>query len=147
MIGNKLGVLVCLWLATMVSSPAMAADWLKLGVDESGHTWFVDTSTIHRDGGIVQVWSKVEFAQPKTDPSIGKLIFAASYLQVTNCLEPFTGLKKVKLFTASGELISEHALTVYSIPRPVVSGPFFEEINQLICAPATASASPANASQ
>lgn len=140
MVGNKLRVMLCICLATVISSPAMAAEWVKLGVDESGRTWLVDTSTISRDGGIVQVWSKVEPAHPKADPSSGKLVYAVSYLQVTNCLS-FTGLKKARLFTASGALISEHSLTVYNIPRPVVSGPFLEEINQLACGPAAAGGS------
>lgn len=137
MTGNKLRMLACLCLATMATLPAMASDWMKLGVDGSGRTWFLDRSTIHRDGGAVQAWTKVEFAQPKTDPSSGKPVFAANYLQVTNCLG-FTGMKKVRLLAADGTLISEHGLTVYTIPRPVTGGPFFEEIKQLICAPANA---------
>ncbi len=141
MVVNKLSAILCICLATLVSSPAMASEWVKLGVDESGQTWLVDKSTISRDGGIVEAWSKVELAHPQADPSSGKMISAVSYLQVTNCLRSTTGLKKVKLFTVSGALISEHTLTVYTVPRPVAAGPFLEETIQFVCAPASVGAS------
>lgn len=129
-------------IATIISSPAIASDWVKVGVDTESRTWFVDKSSMSRDGDLVRAWKKVEFAQPSPYPPTGELVSVATFLEVTDCFKSITGVKESKLFAPDGSTIASHEDPDDKIQWQAASpGSFLEQLIQFVCTPAADAAS------
>lgn len=141
-IGNKFVSTLMFFSAALLWSPAMASDWVKLGVDDDGGTRLLDKASISRDGPIAKVWTKVELAQPTLDEKSAKKIFAVATLIVADCKGTFIGLEKGRAYDADGALVVEKKLTVYTVPQPIDDGPFVKETVALMCKPDRSIVSP-----
>ena len=57
----------------LVTSSAWA-EWLKVGSDTNGYTYYIDPTTIRKDGNVHKVWELHEREQPKQDGEMSRLV-------------------------------------------------------------------------
>jgi hypothetical protein len=56
---------ICFLALAIVATPAAAAvDWRSVGTNTSGSKYWIDASTMTRDGDTVTVWVKTEYGTP-----------------------------------------------------------------------------------
>jgi hypothetical protein len=60
---------------------AAGSDWIRIGKDTSGNSWFVDRESLVREPDVVRAWKRIEFAKPQPYPPNGKLISVALFLK------------------------------------------------------------------
>lgn len=74
--------LLCLSLAALVSTSSIAADWVYIGTNTTGGKFYIDASSIDRNGPYIKFWNKILFKKTEnsnpTDLKESKTLYEIS---------------------------------------------------------------------
>ena len=116
--------------------PALASDWVQVGVDNSGNSWSVDRASIVREESGVFAWKRIELAVPNPYPPSGELVSVTTYLEITRCAKRTAGVKASRLLAADGSIIASHEAPIERVEwRSIPPDSILEAIMQFVCNP------------
>jgi hypothetical protein len=68
------------FLLCMVSLPTYAANWIHLGENTDGSIFFIDRSSLQRDGDTATFWMRVNYKERREQNEL-----SVKYQQIINC--------------------------------------------------------------
>lgn len=101
------------WVASVVlaiAPVANAAQWTKITQNAVNDQFFIDTSSIQRDGSIVWYWEYREFPQPNNallDVSVNQPLLGAVMRWSADCTTKSQRLRKLNAYTKNRQLIQK----------------------------------------
>ena len=111
-----------------LATPAVAADWVWLGIDNDNNTMFGEADSRTDNSA----WFETRYAKPKKMISNGKFYNTANVLKEVDCSGKRDRLLAVTLYSESGNLIdsytSSYAEWIYVMP-----GTIGESIYKFVC--------------
>lgn len=93
-----------------IAPAASAAEWTKVTENEAKDRFFVDTSTIQRNGNIVWYWEYREFPEPNNaflDTKVDQPVHGAVIRWSLDCGAKAQRLRKVNAYTKNRKLIQK----------------------------------------
>lgn len=136
---------VCSTLLLLLSSPAFAEEWVKIGLGGSGDSYYYDAASVSKSGANrVTYWGKVEFASSastdeaiKMRRSLGLKTAGYSKLKVSFALEEIDcKLRKSRNLAAKDLDQNGKVLDQRKVSGPwedILPGTVYDRIHTLIC--------------
>ncbi len=123
-------------LTGVLSASASAADWQQIAVDDAANRYSVDADRIIREGPLVKVFVRTEYATPREDETSGLPIFASVDRLQVRCDEGSFALESRSYVAADGEEIPVVASDREALKfRPAAEGSMSAAIVQRLCTP------------
>ncbi|NJD32413.1 MAG: hypothetical protein FIB04_11060 [Gammaproteobacteria bacterium] len=115
---------------------AFAADWTPVGTDADGNSYAVDLSRLSREGAVVRVEVRTEYAKPRKDDSTGKDVFVAVDRMAVDCGSSRFAVESRTYVAADGTEIPRGATPRDKLRfRPAAAGSMSEAIVRVACKP------------
>jgi hypothetical protein len=119
-----------------LAAVALAADWEFVGADEEGNRYSVDLPHAGRDGSVIRVQVRTEYAKPRRVASAGKDVFVALDRMAVDCAEGSFAVEARTYVAADGTDIPRGALAREDLRfRPAAAGSMSETIVRFVCKP------------
>lgn len=97
--------------AVVAYAPAVfAAEWTRLSQNSVGDKFFIDASSIQRNGAFVWYWEYREFPQPNNailDVAVNQPVHGAVMRWSIDCTNKSQRLRKVNAYTTNRQLIQK----------------------------------------
>ncbi len=93
-----------------VAPIASAAEWTKITQNAVNDRFFIDTSSIQRNGSIVWYWEYREFSQPNNallDVNVDQPVLGAVMRWSADCSSKSQRLRKLNAYTKNRQLIQK----------------------------------------
>lgn len=121
----------------LVALGAHASDWTPVGTDDEGNTYSVDASRAVRDGSLVRVQVRTEYARPRHNEAAGKDVFVALDRMSVDCSKGTFAVESRTYVAADGTEIPRGSTPREDLRfRPAAAGSMSEAIVQFVCRPA-----------
>jgi hypothetical protein len=124
-------LLVALALCAMA---AAAADWEPVGTDGDDNTYALDSSRISRDGDVVGVTVRTEYAKPRKVEGLDRSVFVALDRMVVDCAAGTFAVESRTFVTADGAEVPRGITPRADLRfRPAAAGSMSESILKSAC--------------
>jgi len=134
---RRLACAVLIALPLAVCSTAQAQEWVRVGADAEGNSYSIDASHVVRDGSIVSVRIRTEYARPRKVEAVGVDVFAALDHMVIDCGKASFAVQSRTLVAADGTEIPRGSTARADLRfRVAASGSMSESIVRFACKPA-----------
>ncbi len=129
--GRWVGVGLC-----VVAAAAFAANWTLVGTDADGNSYSVDASRIAKDGTLVSLQVRTEYAKPRRNEPTGKDVFVALDRMIVDCSQQSFAVESRTMVTADGTEILGGATARENLRfRTAAPGSMSETLVRFACEP------------
>ena len=120
--------------AVVAAPAASAADWTEFAADANGNRYSLDRQSVVREGPIAKGVVRAEYAEPRSDPTTGKGVFAAIDRMIVDCEAASFALQSRTYVLADGKEIPALASSREDREmRPAAAGSISESIVRVLC--------------
>jgi hypothetical protein len=113
---------------------AVAADWQPVGMDTDGNSYSVDASRTIRDGSVVRVQVRTEYAKPRRNDVVGKDVFVALDRMAVDCGTSAFAIESRTYVAADGTEIPRGSTAREELHfRAAAAGSMSEAIVRFVC--------------
>ena len=95
------------FMGSMFTSPAVAAEWVRVKTDAQNNAYYVDVSAIERSGNLRSFWSNVIHGQPSSVE--GKLVYSTTYYIIADCENQIYIVQFERLLDENGQTLQDYA--------------------------------------
>ena len=115
---------------------AQASDWTPVGTDAEGNAYSVDASRVVRDGSLVRIQVRTEYARPRRNEEAGKDVFVALDRMSVDCSKGTFAVESRTYVAADGTEIPRGSTPREDLRfRPAAEGSMSEAIVRFVCKP------------
>lgn len=105
-------------IALLISSSALAANWVPLGTDARGNAWHIDVASVAEDRGDFTVWKRIDFSPPLVHFQTRAPIKKAFIFSATSCELRKTDVRAMGFLDPEGSIVNIYGNGSESIPWP-----------------------------
>lgn len=116
------------------AAAAFAADWQPVGTDGNENTYAIDTSRMSRDGNVVGVQVRTEYAKPRRVEGLDQDVFVALDRMVVDCAAATFAIESRTFVLADGTEVPRGITPKADLrQRPAAAGSMSESIVRFVC--------------
>jgi hypothetical protein len=116
------------------ATAAVAADWAPVGTDGDDNTYALETSRMSRDGNVVGVLVRTEYAKPRKVGGLDRDVFVALDRMLVDCAAGTFAIESRTFVTADGTEVPRGVTPRADLRfRPAAAGSMSESIVKSAC--------------